>query len=583
MQIRSGFFLWFVVLLILSSQRVQGQVLPPHLLCIKNDTLFWENPPNSCGDFISYDIYYSTNPSVSFSLLTSLTNPDTTTYFHENIFGEIRYYYMKSTYDCPGETVVNSDTLDNLLPIAEAISSVSVENDLVAIRWTASPSPETVGYIIYKITDIGTIPIDTVFTDLFFLDATSNPSELSESYYVNALDACGNASLFGLPHQTVFLQVNLEACIRTADLSWTPYQNWPEGAAYQEIWVSSNGNSAQLAATIESGKSTFSYEPINDSTDYCFIVKSVRKDLQDSAWSNRACLFTDIIQPVRNFAITNVTFTEDENILASWNWNTNAELLEVTIRGGDLPDNLPAVYSYDPGYPLPDSPDYLYFSNTSSSERNYIRISVTDACEETSETSVASPILLSGFAASDQANELNWLPLQLAGSLTSSYQLFKFDEIQPPILKRNLSGNEVSFTDIIDHTIQEEVQSCYYLEATGTVILPDSSSQDFISRSNTVCIEREPAIFLPNAFMPRGKFPEFKPIIRFSESIDAYTLEVFDRWGRILFTSNAPETGWIGKDSNGEDVRQGVYPYRIRLVLSSGKEIIRKGLITLLR
>ena len=582
MKKRSLYFLFLGIIFLSLNQASTAQVIAPQLICIKNDTLKWEPASITCGPFISYDIYFSTDFSIPFSLLISITDPDLHEFFHENITAEKRYYYLKGNYNCPGEIFLSSDTLDNRLPLAEAISSVSVENNNVLIRWTKSPSPETIGYIIYKITDIGTIPIDTVFDINNYLDLNSNPSTASESYYVNALDACGNTSLFGIPHQTIFLEVNQEDCKRSADLQWSPYSSWPEGAAYQEVWVETNNGTALLVEKIAGNAGQYSYKLINDSTNYCFYIKSVREDLQDSSWSNAACFYTDIIQPVRNFVITNASFTEEEDILLTWNWNTNAELEEVKLLRGESISDLQVFSSFFPGFPLDSNPSEIFEQGTASSSKNYFQVSSTDLCLIEEKTPIASPVLLTVNVSND-GNYLSWLPLQLPGSIIESYQVYKKDGSFFPSLIETLSPNVESYTEQINPFDEANDLACYYVEASGAMILPDSSTLPFVSRSNSSCAKREPTIFMPNAFMPRGKFPEFKPVIRFDKSIDTYSMEVYDRWGKRLFFSADPDIGWRGKDMNGNDIKQGLYPYRIQYQLTSGEEFTKKGTVTLLR
>ena len=89
-------------------------------------------------------------------------------------------------------------------------------------------------------------------------------------------------------------------------------------------------------------------------------------------------------------------------------------------------------------------------------------------------------------------------------------------------------------------------------------------------------------IHLPNAFSPNGdnKNEVFKPIgIPFPFK---YQMEVFNRWGELLFVTNDINVGWDGTYM-GNDVTEGIYIYKISLVDYNGKHISKKGNFTLVR
>jgi len=68
-------------------------------------------------------------------------------------------------------------------------------------------------------------------------------------------------------------------------------------------------------------------------------------------------------------------------------------------------------------------------------------------------------------------------------------------------------------------------------------------------------------IWVPNAFTPNGDGLNdyFRPK---GVSIAKMHLEIYDRWGTLVFTSEDPGTGWDGK-SKGKEVPAGTYSYRL--------------------
>jgi gliding motility-associated-like protein len=75
---------------------------------------------------------------------------------------------------------------------------------------------------------------------------------------------------------------------------------------------------------------------------------------------------------------------------------------------------------------------------------------------------------------------------------------------------------------------------------------------------------RAPAhIYFPNAFTPDGDGvnDDFGPV---GHDISVFEMNVFNRWGELIFTSNNPAMRWDGK-VNGSDVAMtGVYVYKYR-------------------
>ena len=81
--------------------------------------------------------------------------------------------------------------------------------------------------------------------------------------------------------------------------------------------------------------------------------------------------------------------------------------------------------------------------------------------------------------------------------------------------------------------------------------------------SNIVCVDNCSDYNLPNAFTPNGDgFNDlFTPILPY-RFIDRVDMQIFDRWGNLVFTTTDPMLNWDGVDgSTGKDAAEGVYYY----------------------
>lgn len=75
--------------------------------------------------------------------------------------------------------------------------------------------------------------------------------------------------------------------------------------------------------------------------------------------------------------------------------------------------------------------------------------------------------------------------------------------------------------------------------------------------------------YLPNAFTPNSneRNDTFKPV--YECEFISYKMEIFDRWGELIFESTLPNIGWDGK-YKGQPVEQAVYVVKIRFIENNG-------------
>ena len=326
------FIIFFTISCIWVSH-IQAQVLAPDFVCVKNDTLIWTPATNSCGTFQSFDIYFSSMLEGPYTLLEQITDPLQTTFFHNNPADLQFFYFLESNYDCPGQNPLQSDTLDNRSPEIPEINSLSTIGNTVVVNWLPSLSPQTVGYIIFRQTTSGTIPIDTVFNDFTYIDLNANPQVQDETYFVLALDPCENTSLFGEPQTTYRLNAEIADCLQEIRISWTPTNNFENGIARQEVWLGENGAAPVRIETLTGNDTFFTLPNIVDGVEYCFFIRAVSNIDEFEVNSNTVCIAADIVNPVRELYMTNVDFINNEALDISWGWNENAAIQSAVIQG----------------------------------------------------------------------------------------------------------------------------------------------------------------------------------------------------------------------------------------------------------
>ncbi|MFM7079657.1 MAG: PKD domain-containing protein, partial [Bacteroidota bacterium] len=96
-----------------------------------------------------------------------------------------------------------------------------------------------------------------------------------------------------------------------------------------------------------------------------------------------------------------------------------------------------------------------------------------------------------------------------------------------------------------------------------------------------VTIENENTIYVPNAFTPNGDGTNDVFNV-YGMGISSGTMNIFNRWGQMVYSSEDLEKGWNGEDElSGRMCSIGVYVYRIDLVTYTGAKRTLFGRVSL--
>lgn len=89
-------------------------------------------------------------------------------------------------------------------------------------------------------------------------------------------------------------------------------------------------------------------------------------------------------------------------------------------------------------------------------------------------------------------------------------------------------------------------------------------------------------VYIPNAFTPddNGLNDYFAPI---AVGVIKTEMEIYDRWGCIMFHSEENDPKWDGRDSKNDRVQVGVYVYLLHYLTPTGVSHACTGTVTLLR
>ena len=112
-----------------------------------------------------------------------------------------------------------------------------------------------------------------------------------------------------------------------------------------------------------------------------------------------------------------------------------------------------------------------------------------------------------------------------------------------------------------------------------------TATNDFGCSSNmikTIQINPEFTFYIPDAFTPDNDGINDVFIAK-GKRISSFFMQVFNRWGEVVFESSKIDFGWNGKNSSGKMLSNGVYLYKIQVYDLNQRLRVYNGEVKLLR
>lgn len=446
------------------------------------------------------------------------------------------------------------------------------------MTWTLSPSSDVAGYVIYLYRDGEGYAIDTLFDPgaTGYTVLRPGTERYSESYVIAAIDGAGNISPLSNELNTIYAELLPDTCNNRIMVSWNKYLPVPVKVTGYDILVSVNGLAYYLAGHVSEDLSSFAFENTDSGSEYCFRINALLENGRASG-SNKPCAVLNSQIPPLWINADYATVTEEGAISLSFSIDpaTDINLFALERKTG-------FTGSYQQVVQIRTDIKSITYTDKSAdlNSVNFYRLSAVNSCNLMVTTSnVASNIVLN---AQNTGNEiiLQWNNYREWNGSVSSYRIYT---------DTGQGFTETAVTAIEDttHTISipaimytlDKGRICFYIAAS------ESSNPYGITgetRSNTICIEIEEVITVPNIFSPDGDGMNdlFKPVITFTPA--GYQLIITDRQRKTVFETNEYYEYWDGS-SNGDPVSQGVYLWFLRITTPSGKDITRTGTLTLIK
>ncbi|MEA3494747.1 MAG: PKD domain-containing protein, partial [Bacteroidota bacterium] len=182
------------------------------------------------------------------------------------------------------------------------------------------------------------------------------------------------------------------------------------------------------------------------------------------------------------------------------------------------------------------------------SSQSYIyRIKTIDSCYFHSSYSNIGKSILLQINENKEYPELVWNKYMDWQAGISGYNIFTWNE---KFQSFGLLSAENSTSYIDTRTNFNQEKYCYYVEAIRNV-------DGKISKSNTACVETPCNLYIPNSFTPNGDGLNDEFIVKGTYILD-FQMQIYNRWGELVFETNDYKKGWDGK-YKGSNCPVGVY------------------------
>ncbi|MDA1364074.1 MAG: gliding motility-associated C-terminal domain-containing protein [Candidatus Marinimicrobia bacterium] len=152
----------------------------------------------------------------------------------------------------------------------------------------------------------------------------------------------------------------------------------------------------------------------------------------------------------------------------------------------------------------------------------------------------------------------------------------------------NLSSDGVVSWDFGDTDTSDQWQPTHTYTSAGwydvTLILENEiGCIDSITKK--LLVASDILFYVPSSFTPDGDdINDTFGVIGFNmDSYKSFKLDIYNRWGECIFSSDDHEIKWDGKYKNGKEVQIDTYNWSVRVTDELGKEIREIGNVTLLR
>ncbi|MDP5172037.1 MAG: PKD domain-containing protein [Bacteroidia bacterium] len=464
--------------------------------------------------------------------------------------------------------------LGDIIPDPIKLHAVSVlDDDKVEVKWQPHADDDFLKYTVYRENPgqgFSAVYETYYVNDTLWIEDRLLTTDNSYCYRVTVTNFCGTESELNLTK--THCTINVEATPTPGQIlvEWSPYIGWIAVAQYEVYRVNSyNPQDVTFIGIVPGTINQFSEEIEDCFNDYFYRIKATGPgDLQES-WSDTALAVNFHGTVGRATQLVRATVEQNRDVLVEWKAFElpGAEFLYVEKQFEAGPWTVLTTLT----------PNNLKFldqdANVQTTSYSY-RVSAQDSCGNYTPLSNIGKTIVAKVEKDGITPLIRWTPYEEWTYGVDRYRIEVFvDTVGQWRIVDRVDGHIHEYYDT--QTNFDQPEYCY------RVIAEEQGGNRSTSMSNESCIDILSNIRVPNAFTPNldGINDEWKAS---GIHIQTFHLQIFSRWGMLLFESYDPEIGWDGT-YRGQPVGEGVYTYVIRGTSYNGAPFIQKGGITLMR
>ena len=401
-----------------------------------------------------------------------------------------------------------------------------------------------------------------------YVDHGLNTLHLRYWYKVVPHNLCGNPAPWDAMQAHATVQLETFPGLDQATLSWTRYLGWQQVDRYEIYRVTGYEPGNQMFLGSVSGTDS-SFLDLGYRCDENHHYRVVAFGNSTKAASDSS--FTDPFHegPQIPTDVIRATVENNSSVLVEWNEPpvdmADRVIVERSSGSGfvvvaDLP--VGAAKSSDPTAKVTKE-SYVY------------RVATIDSCGDATPMGLTGKTILLSAQNEFSGNRLSWTPYEGWVGGVEGYVLEVFDEsLQAFRVVAQLAGNTTAYFD--QATILQQGTYCYRVTAW------EWGGGKETSQSNEACVTPSPYLYLPNAFSPNGDGINDAFGIGLN-AVGSFQLDIYDRWGKLMFSTSSQEDPWLGYTAEGMAAPEGVYVFKLVANGYSGETLVRSGTVTLVR
>jgi gliding motility-associated-like protein len=575
---------FLIILVLLVHNFCYGLDKAPNILrvCLDNNTsiatICWKGQPDACNSFKSYYVYSSENngPWILEAKINNI-NISCLPIFLNNI--NVTWDFKITAHSgCNGIDSFTSNimSIDQTPPLALELDSVSFDlrTQNLSAGWKSNFAPDTKGYRVYQYNNSVSnriLDLDSTFVILPGYNK-NNPTQITLATF----DSCNIFARISDPQKPAYLNGNIDTCLKTINLNWTPYAGWANMVQFLYVNKNNTGYYKQPFTSINN-KNNITLTNITLGDSLCYLIRTQESVLKKTSSSNAICFYTRNLKAPKTNYLNNVTVENDSHLEITFDTDISSDIdtlfLEKALTGTP---NFSTIKKYPKSTIIAQTIIQDLSADFNSNSFTY-RTKTFDKCLNlTSTSNIGTSILLNKPIFMNEEYHLKWNPYKswelgiLDQTIEYSYDRFTWNTLQKvtPNTTTYIFKEQVPVTDSV----------CFRIVNSETT---NSLGSAAVSISNIHCVYVIKDFYLPGTINPNSHNNTFKI---YGSGIDKtrQKLEIFNRWGEKVFESTNLQIGWDGK-INGEIADMGNYIYKATFYDQTNKYYLKTGSLLIIR